>query len=43
MPAAVKEAQMEIAGRPVEAAVFAVILGFLIGGIAVAFVYFFML
>jgi hypothetical protein len=29
----------QIGGRPVEVAVFAVILGFLIGGIAVAIVY----
>jgi hypothetical protein len=30
----------EIGGRPVDVAVFAVILGFLIGGISAAFVYY---
>jgi hypothetical protein len=34
---------MQIGGRPVETAVFAAVLGFLIGGIALAFIYYFML
>jgi hypothetical protein len=34
---------VNIGGRPVDTAVFAVMLGFLIGGIAVLFVHYFMM
>jgi hypothetical protein len=33
----------QIGGRPVDALVFAVVVGFLLGGISIAFVYYFMM
>jgi hypothetical protein len=33
----------QVGGRPIEVAVFAIVLGFLIGGIAVAIVHYFMM